>query len=99
MSDKPRSKQQEQIMPSPTNPVPTIDNSNSLPILKALARERSLLAGLGAMQKEMGNIFAITMPGFQPIVLLPGEKVEHENTLVLRNCELVGEEDGKKVLL
>jgi cytochrome P450 len=77
MFDKPRSKQQEQIMPSPTNPVPTIDNSNSLPILKALARERSLLAGLGAMQKEMGNIFAITMPGFQPIVLA-GSGAAHE---------------------
>ena len=37
--------------------------------------------------------------GFQPIVLLPGEKVEHENTLVLRDCELVGEEDGKPELL
>ena len=50
-------------------PLPTIDKSNAQPILKVLATQRSLLAGMGAMHKELGDVFAITMPGFKPVVL------------------------------
>lgn len=56
-------------MSLPNKPIPTVNKSNSSPILKALATQRSLLAGMEAMHKELGNIFAITMPGFKPVVL------------------------------
>jgi cytochrome P450 len=50
-------------------PLPTVDKSNAQPILKALATQRSLLAGMEAMHRELGDIFEITMPGFKPVVL------------------------------
>jgi len=51
------------------NPVPTADGEAGLSILKGLARDRSLLTAMKAMQDELGNIFQITMPRFQPIVV------------------------------
>ena len=50
-------------------PVPTADGPAGLSILKGLARDRSLLTAMGAMQREIGNIFQITMPRFQPVVV------------------------------
>lgn len=50
-------------------PLPKVDKSNAQPILRVLATQRSLLAGMEAMHKELGDIFAITMPGFKPVVL------------------------------
>jgi len=64
-------------MQSSIKPVPTITKSNSLPILKALATQRSLLSGMSAMHKELGNIFEISMPGFRPVVLA-GSAGAHE---------------------
>ncbi|MBK5107036.1 MAG: cytochrome P450 [Anaerolineales bacterium] len=49
--------------------IPTISISNALPILKDLAAQRSLLAGMEAMHQELGNIFEINLPGFKPVVL------------------------------
>ena len=37
--------------------------------------------------------------GFQPIVALVGQKSERENTLVLRECAIAGEEEEKPALL
>ena len=50
-------------------PVPTADGEAGLSILKGLARDRSLLTAMKAMQDELGNLFQITMPRFQPIVV------------------------------
>lgn len=50
-------------------PMPTIDGEAGLSILKGLARDRSLLTAMGGMQRELGNIFQITMPRFQPVVV------------------------------
>jgi cytochrome P450 len=49
--------------------VPTADGPAGLSILKGVARDRSLLTAMGAMQREIGNIFQITMPRFQPVVV------------------------------
>ena len=48
---------------------PKADGEAGLSILKGLVRDRSLLTAMKAMQDELGNIFQITMPGFQPIVV------------------------------
>lgn len=56
-------------MKQETEAIPTLSTSNGLPVLKELAKQRSLLAGLEAMHNELGNIFEINMPGFKPIVL------------------------------
>ena len=56
-------------MKEETESIPTISTSNGLPILKQLVTQRSLLVGLEAMHKSLGNIFEIKMPGFNPIVL------------------------------
>jgi cytochrome P450 len=40
-----------------------------LSILKGLARDRSLLTAMQAMHDELGNIFKISMPRFQPVVV------------------------------
>jgi cytochrome P450 len=50
-------------------PIPKADGPAGLNILKGLARDRSLLTAMGAMQSELGNIFQITMPRFQPVVV------------------------------
>lgn len=60
-------------MQSSSKPVPKITRSNSLPVLKVLAAQRSLLSGMSAMHKELGNLFAITIPGFKPVVVAGGE--------------------------
>jgi cytochrome P450 len=56
-------------MKADTEAIPTISTSNGLPILKELATQRSLLAGMEAMHNALGNIFEINMPGFKPIVV------------------------------
>ena len=49
--------------------IPTADGPLGLSILKRLARERSLLTAMEAMHGELGEIFQITMPRFQPVVV------------------------------
>jgi cytochrome P450 len=41
-----------------------------MPVLRQLVAQRSLLAGLEAMHQELGNIFEINLPGFQPVVMV-----------------------------
>jgi cytochrome P450 len=49
--------------------IPTADGPLGLSILKGMARDRSLLTAMEAMHSELGDIFQITMPRFQPVVV------------------------------
>jgi cytochrome P450 len=53
--------------------IPTADGPLGLSILKDLARDRSLLTAMEAMHGELGDIFQITMPRFQPVVVSGSE--------------------------
>ena len=52
-------------------PVP--DSTAGRSALKALLRERNILAALEALHLEMGDIFRIPLPGFNPIMLVGPE--------------------------
>lgn len=54
-------------MPSP---LPIADEKIGLEILRAFARERSLLVPLRMMHKFVGNVFQVTLPRFQPAVFI-----------------------------
>lgn len=56
---------------------PTLSGLPGLAVLRAMGRERSLLAGLAAMHKHLGNAFQITLPGFKPIVFVGPESNRH----------------------
>lgn len=51
-------------------PLPEAGPETGLHVLKGLARERSLLTALEIMRAEVGPAFRITLPGFQPAVLI-----------------------------
>jgi len=51
-------------------PLPEAGPETGLHVLKGLARERSLLTALEIMHAEVGPAFRITLPGFQPAVLV-----------------------------
>ena len=55
---------------SAPRPLPVADEKIGLEILRAFARERSLLTPLRMMHKFVGNVFQITLPGFQPAVFV-----------------------------
>jgi cytochrome P450 len=52
-------------------PVPT--GKAGARALQALLRHRNILAALEALHKEMGNVFRITLPNFNPVVLVGPE--------------------------
>ena len=52
------------------NPLPTAGPQTGLKVLRGLLRRRSLLAALEIMRQEVGPAFQITLPGFQPAVLV-----------------------------
>lgn len=54
-------------------PLPVADEKLGLEVLKRLARERSLLVALEMMHEHVGDAFQITLPGFQPAVLVGPE--------------------------
>ena len=54
-------------------PLPTADGRTGLKILKSMLKERSLLGALAAMRQHVGPAFQITLPGFQPAVLVGPE--------------------------
>ena len=54
-------------------PLPVAAPEVGLKVLKGLARERSLLTALEIMRQEVGPAFQITLPGFQPAVLVGPE--------------------------
>ena len=52
-------------------PVPT--GKAGMRALQALVRDRNILAALEALHKEMGNVFRITLPNFNPVVIVGPE--------------------------
>ena len=56
--------------------IPTPNQSTSLRGLRALLRQRSLLAALEVFHAELGDIFQLPLPGFNPIMLV-GAKANH----------------------
>lgn len=54
-------------------PMPVAEPEVGLKVLKGLARDRSLLTALEIMRDEVGPAFQITLPGFQPAVLVGPE--------------------------
>lgn len=54
-------------------PLPVAGPETGLKVLRGLARARSLLAALEIMRAEVGPAFQITLPGFQPVVLVGPE--------------------------
>jgi len=55
-------------------PVP--DSAAGRAALKALIQERNILAALQALHREMGDVFRIPLPGFNPVVLV-GPEANH----------------------
>jgi hypothetical protein len=53
--------------------IPTPNNETSLAALKSIFRERSIMAAMGEFHRGMGNIFRITVPGFNPVMLVGPE--------------------------
>lgn len=53
--------------------LPIADDKIGLRVLLALARQRHLLAAMSTMYKYMGNVFQITLPGFNPAVFVGPE--------------------------
>jgi len=51
-------------------PIPTAEAETGLRVLRQLIRQRSLLPALEIMHAEVGNIFQITLPSFNPAVLV-----------------------------
>ena len=61
-------------------PLPVADGETGLKALKGLIKQRSLLPALEAMHEDVGDAFKITMPVFQPAVLVGPES--NRNVLV-----------------
>ena len=57
--------------------LPTLSGLPGLAVLRAMGRDRSLLAGLAAMRQHLGNAFQITLPGFKPVVFVGPESNRH----------------------
>ena len=51
-------------------PIPAAEQETGLHVLKGLARDRSLLTAMAIMRDEVGPAFQITLPGFQPAVMV-----------------------------
>ncbi len=53
--------------------IPTPKGPTSLRALRALRREHSVLAALEVFNRELGDIFRFTLPGFKPVMLVGPE--------------------------
>ena len=51
-------------------PLPEAEPQTGLHVLRGLARDRSLLTAMAIMRDEVGPAFRITLPGFQPAVMV-----------------------------
>lgn len=56
-----------------TRPIPEPDGVTSLRSLQALIKERNLLSALCVFHAELGNVFRISLPGLQTIMLAGAE--------------------------
>ena len=54
-------------------PPPTADARTGLKALRGLLGQRSLLPALEVMYQDLGSVFQITLPGFQPVVVVGPE--------------------------
>ncbi len=54
-------------------PLPVAESETGLRVLRALARRRTPLAALEVMHSEVGDVFQITLPSFNPAVLVGPE--------------------------
>lgn len=61
------------MLPNPRRSLPTADEKQGLEILRAFARDRSLLTPLRMMHRLVGDVFQITLPGFRPAVFVGPE--------------------------
>jgi cytochrome P450 len=77
------------------NPLPTADGPTGLEILKGLLRERSLLTALDLMRKHVGRTFQITLPRFQPAVMVGPET--NRQVLVTERDRLLWRNDNDPV--
>ena len=57
--------------------LPSADGPTGLKVLRAFAEERSPLAALRVMHRTLGDAFRITMPRFNPVVLVGPEHNRH----------------------
>lgn len=60
-------------MEKPPQPLPTAESETGLRVLRELARQRSLLVALEIMHEEVGDIFQITLPSFNPAIVVGPE--------------------------
>lgn len=54
-------------------PPPIADSRTGLKALRGLLGQRSLLPALETMYQDLGSVFQITLPGFQPVVVVGPE--------------------------
>jgi hypothetical protein len=54
-------------------PVPQPTQTTSLRALGAILQQRSVLAGMQVFHRETGDIFRMSLPGFNPVVLVGPE--------------------------
>jgi len=57
--------------------MPKMDGPTGLNVLRQMLQERSILAGLTGMHAHLGNVFQITLPSFNPVVLTGPEANRH----------------------
>ena len=57
-------------------PIPAPDNQASLDALRALVKQRSVLAALEVFHTSLGDIFRLPLPGFNP-VMMAGPEASH----------------------
>ena len=58
------------------NTIPLPDNPTSLRALQSLLKQRSVLAALEVFHADLGDIFQIPLPGFNPVMLV-GPEANH----------------------
>ncbi|HML22676.1 MAG TPA: cytochrome P450 [Aggregatilinea sp.] len=56
-----------------TQTIPVPDNVTALAALRAMIRERSVMAGLEAFHAGLGDVFRLNLPGFAPVFLIGPE--------------------------
>lgn len=76
-------------------PLPKADGPTGLQILRSLLRERSLLTALSLMYKHVGSAFQITLPRFNPAVVV-GAKTNRQ-ILVSERDKLLWRNEGDPV--
>jgi cytochrome P450 len=55
------------------SPIPIPDNQTSLRALRAMYHERTVLGAMQAFHEGLGDVFRITLPGFNPVMIVGPE--------------------------